>query len=166
MAASKLKWQLIFGIGNPGPEYRSTYHNVGFLMIEHLHKHPDLSLSLPLLTNTTYMNETGKDVKKALRAHNVKPEHLLVIHDDSDISLGKYKISFDRNSAGHKGIESIMTQLKTKKFWRLRIGIRPADNEKEALEFVLKKIKPAHRKILATVFATATEFLKTETQAK
>jgi len=90
-------------------------------------------------------------VKKALKKYKVKPEELLVIHDDADIELGQYKISFSRNSAGHHGVDSIIKSLGTKNFWRLRIGIGKP-RRKKAEDIVLKKISRVDWEILAKVF--------------
>jgi len=100
------------------------------------------------------MNESGGFVKKMLRKKGVRPEALLVIHDDSDLNLGSFKLSFGRGSAGHKGAESVIRTLGTKDFWRLRIGIRPiVGRRKKAGEFVLKKISAKDKKTLESVFA-------------
>ena len=112
------------------------------------------------------MNESGGFVKKMLKKKGVKPEALLVIHDDSDLNLGSFKFSFGRGSAGHKGAESVIRTLGTKDFWRLRIGIRPigpispigligliARRRKKAGEFVLRKISAKDKKTLESVFA-------------
>lgn len=100
------------------------------------------------------MNESGSFVLKALKKSDVKHAELLIIQDDSDIEIGKYKFSFGRGSAGHKGIESIIKSLKTKNFWRLRIGIaKPAAAKKiKAEELVLKKINKTNKEILNAVF--------------
>jgi peptidyl-tRNA hydrolase, PTH1 family len=151
METSRPEPKLIIGIGNPDKKYESTYHNVGFLFADYLTKNFPNS---KILKSDTYMNESGKFVAKELKKSGVKPEKLLIAHDDSDIALGNYKLSFGRGAAGHHGIESIMTSLKSKEFWRLRIGIRPR-NEKvrqKAEKFVLKKITAADRKVLETVF--------------
>jgi PTH1 family peptidyl-tRNA hydrolase len=165
------KPRLIIGLGNPGKEYEKTYHNVGILFIENKIP-PNSKFQIPnsknfehLKTNIlilvkpkTFMNESGKAVKEAIKYFKVKPEELLIVHDDSDIELGKYKISFGRGSAGHKGVQSIIDALGAKNFWRLRIGIGKAESErrqameKKAGEFVLKKITKEDLKILEKVF--------------
>src|SRR3989344_4086907 len=124
MSASKPIFKLIIGLGNPDSKYKNTYHNVGHLFIEYLNNYP-LTPNPYTLKSDVYMKESGKFVKKAMKKDGIKPEALLVAHDDSDIEIGNYKLSFDRGPAGHHGIESIINALGTKKFWRLRIGIRP-----------------------------------------
>lgn len=157
--------RLIIGLGNPDPEYANTYHNIGFLAVDYLSKNPPISnYQLPITKSDVYMNESGKFVAKEIKKAGAKPEELLVVHDDSDIELGKYKLSFGRGAAGHHGVESVQTTLKTKNFWRLRIGIRPAEKKSlpagrqapekrlKAGDFVLKKITPADKKILEKTF--------------
>lgn len=76
-----------------------------------------------LVAPETFMNKSGEAVKKAQLLFKTKPEKIFVVHDDADIPLGRTKLSFNRDSAGHKGVESVMRALGTKKFWRFRVGI-------------------------------------------
>ena len=150
------KIRLVISIGNPDKEYNNTYHNAGFFFIDYLkEKKPAISNFQFLISKTdVFMNESGGFVKKMLKKKGVKPEALLVIHDDSDLNLGSFKLSFGRGSAGHKGAESVIRTLGTKDFWRLRIGIRPiVGRRKKAGEFVLKKISAKDKKTLESVFA-------------
>lgn len=164
------KYELILGIGNPGKNYQNTYHNVGVLAI--LNITPKTQFLNPsnkefeylkeggliFVKTLTFMNESGKAVKSALAYFKVKPAKLLIIHDDSDISLGKWKLSWNKSSAGHRGIESIIDHLKTEEFSRFRIGIRPQTQTKKsaprpkASELVLKKIKKTDLIPLRQVF--------------
>jgi PTH1 family peptidyl-tRNA hydrolase len=162
MQASKFK--LIVGLGNPDKKYANTYHNAGFLFLDYLAKNQQISnFQFPIIKSEVYMNESGRFVAKVLKKHNVKPENLLIVHDDSDLTLGNYKLSFGQSAAGHHGVESIQTTLKTKNFWRLRIGIRPSaaaalakgNRRLKAGEFVLKKISTEHQKLLKEVFEKA-----------
>lgn len=153
--------KLIFGLGNPAKEYDNTFHNVGFLAVNFWTENQTFSKlknfeykkikSLIFAKNLTFMNKSGDAVSRALKFFKIKPEELLVVHDDADILLGSYKISFNRNSAGHKGIKSIIENLGTKNFYRLRIGIRNLKNKNKALDFVLKKIKNQESKILSQI---------------
>lgn len=145
--------KLIIGLGNPGKEYQKTYHNAGFLAIDFWAKKPFL---VKLLKSDAYMNQSGSFVSKAIKKNGLKTEELLVIHDDSDIELGKYKLCFGRGSAGHQGVASIIKSLVTKDFWRLRIGIRKIPGKK-AEEFVLKKINKKDLEILFEVFKEISE---------
>jgi len=155
---------MIVGLGNPGEKYTQTYHNAGRLSIDFLAKklvgqgrfetEPLFSFvrrdGLFLARTETYMNESGEAVRAAIKYFSrkdkpIKPEEVLIIQDDSDLFLGHSKLCFDRGSAGHKGIESIVAHLRTRNFWRLRLGIRQKAGVK-AEDFVLRKIKPADRK--------------------
>ena len=167
-----MDFKLIVGLGNPGEEYENTYHNAGFLFIDHLAhaaaeakpakretafsfvKTPEKILLKPL----TFMNGSGGAVKAALKYFDCSPAQMLVVHDDSDIALGDFKYSFARGAAGHKGVESIMDSLPDTAFWRLRIGVRPAAAEgarKKAGEFVLTPIGRAGQEMLQEVFSNA-----------
>ena len=152
--------KLIIGLGNPDPEYQNTFHNVGHQFVDYLKNFQFSIFNFQLLKTDIYMNKSGLFVKEALKKYKVKPENLLVIHDDSDIGLGKYKLSFGRGAAGHKGVQNTINQLKTKDFWRLRIGIRPTatgPGRVKADQLVLKKISPAAKKKLEKVFKELSE---------
>lgn len=178
--------RLIIGLGNPGKKYEKTYHNVGFLAVDFLTanlekfkiqnspkqnpkqisselygagKFATEQAKFKILKSEVYMNESGGFVKKTAKQNNAKPEELLIIHDDSDIKMGEYKLSFGRSSAGHRGAQSIIDSLKTKNFWRLRIGIgrEPTRTSrglvrKKAGEIVLKKISKTDRETLSKIF--------------
>lgn len=162
-------FKLILSLGNPGQDYSFTYHNIGHIFIDYyLNKKNDNQKTPKTKTNflcfkeedrlvcksLTFMNLSGLALKDILKIKKIKPETILIIQDDSDIQIGSYKLSINKNSAGHKGIESIIKTLGSKNFWRLRIGIRPT-NEKtrvKAETFVLKKISPTNKKILYSLF--------------
>lgn len=149
--------KLIVGLGNPDKKYQNTYHNAGFFFIDFLAKrHPRLAAKT--IKSTVSMNRSGEFIEKELKKRTLKAEKVLIVHDDADIQLGHFKLSFNRNSAGHKGIQSIINRLKTKKFWRLRIGIRPSTaspQKVKAGDFVLKPITPSNKKKLEEAFKKA-----------
>ena len=157
--------KLIIGLGNPGREYENTYHNVGHLFIDALAgkntfkkgKYFEYLKSDGRIyaKTSTFMNQSGGAVASAKRYFEVKPGEILVVHDDSDIPLGSFKLSFGRGSAGHGGIESIIRSLRTNKFHRLRIGVRPSREIKrtKAGGLVLKKIGIKEKKILQDLFS-------------
>ncbi len=163
MNTSKPNFKLIIGLGNPDSKYQNTYHNVGHLFIDYLESQKS-DVKSQMLKSNVYMNESGKFVSKEMKKSGAKPEELLVVHDDSDIEIGNYKLSFNRGAAGHHGIESIMATIKKNNFWRLRIGIRPKQKEGaerlKAEKFVLKKISTADKKILEGVFEKANVYIK------
>lgn len=144
------KIKILIGLGNPGKEYESTYHNVGALFIDHLN---EVAPEKRFKKTNDFMNKSGARVLKIMKSLGVKSEDLLIAHDDSDLKVGKYKLSYGRGPAGHKGVESIINSLGTKNFWRLRIGIRREKEVREkAGDFVLKRITPTDKMILEKVF--------------
>jgi len=151
--------KLIIGLGNPDKKYENTYHNVGILFIDYLReKHLEIHGILRIIKSEHFMNNSGSFVIKSMKRYNVNPEKLLIVHDDSDLVIGKFKLDFGRGAAGHHGIESIQQHLKTNDFWRLRIGIRPTDDKIERIkagDFVLKKISAKNKAIIERVFAEA-----------
>ncbi|MFA4999588.1 MAG: aminoacyl-tRNA hydrolase [Parcubacteria group bacterium] len=159
----KNNFKLIVGLGNPGNRYKGTYHNIGMAVLERIagkerFKKPfSVWKGKPFIYlkggNRVYvkpllfMNESGRVVSSAMKHFNVKSEEILIIHDDSDIETGSYKLSYGAGSAGHNGIKSIIECLGTEGFWRLRIGIRGMHVEK-AGDFVLQKISPRDKEKL------------------
>ncbi|MCL4404239.1 aminoacyl-tRNA hydrolase [Patescibacteria group bacterium] len=153
MAIDEIKdVSLVVGLGNPGKDYERTYHNAGRLALAALAPETGWrardkfryvkDAGLTFASPETFMNESGDAVAAALKYFKLKPAELLVIHDDSDLPLGQWKLQFGRGSAGHRGVASIISRLKTEDFWRLRIGIRDASEKKrrKAGDFVLDRI--------------------------
>lgn len=155
---------LVFGLGNPGREYEHTYHNTGLLALRAVeniatggssgaggsaekhfryHKHGGVIIAQTAPDAELYMNQSGTPVQEALAYFKIPSDHLVVLHDDSDLQLGDWKLEYGRGAAGHHGVESVIAALGTKNFWRGRIGIRPPepeDRRRKAEEFVLKTI--------------------------
>jgi len=168
---------LIVGLGNPGKKYEKTRHNVGFRVVDVLAekekwnksknanyfyikkqiKNKDVELIKPL----TFMNDSGKSVRYAQKKHHIPAEKIIVIHDDIDLPLGKIKISKSRGSAGHKGIESIIREIKTNNFIRIRIGIQPKRGKpKNVDKFVLGNFNREEEKILKEIISKGLQILK------
>lgn len=164
--------KLIVGIGNPDPEYLETRHNVGWMFLDWLGKKYKVAgdeveiegIRAKLFKPQQYVNKSGPEVLKAKKAAKAKNEDIIVVQDDLDIPFGNCKLSFDKNSGGHKGIESIIASLKTKKFYRIRIGLgvsalakarAQSDHQRDEFvrDFVLKKFTPAQQEELKTIFA-------------
>ena len=159
---------IIIGLGNPGQEFKNTRHNIGFEVLDKIKEEndfPDFAFSKKfnaqisegilnqektiLAKPQTFMNDSGKSVKQLTDYYKVKEKALIVIHDDIDVALGKIKISEDSSSAGHKGVQSIIDKLKTKDFYRFRIGILPTKGKPEETEkFVLKKFTKKEKEII------------------
>jgi len=142
--------ELIVGLGNPGKKYNKTRHNVGGRVIDELTKQ---KLEKVIIAKPqTFMNNSGKAVKGILDFYKVKPGNLFVVHDDIDLPLGKFRLSKNRGSGGHKGVQSIINELKTKDFQRIRIGICPKTGKPKAVEkFVLQNFTKEEEKIIKKV---------------
>jgi len=127
---------LVVGLGNPGEKFKETRHNVGFMVLDALEKCGGLDTPHILLKPQTFMNASGKAVKEKYRSDT----QLIVIHDDIDLKIGRVKVSKNSSSAGHKGVESIIKEIGTQDFTRIRIGIQPEKGKPDAVEdFVLKE---------------------------
>ncbi len=113
-----------------------------------------------LVKPQTFMNESGKAVKKITTHYKLQTTNLIVIHDDIDLPLGKLKISKDSGAGGHKGIESIINNLGTKDFVRFKIGICPQKGKPNSVEtFVVKKFTKEEQEILDSVIVKTSEAL-------
>ena len=172
--------KIIVGLGNPGKKYEITRHNAGFLALDRLLSGQGLSWENNKKLNAliaksdltiyakpqTFMNDSGRAVASLMSYYKLMPKKfglfkeknsdlsavLTIIHDDLDIPLGKYKISVDSRSAGHKGVKSIINHLKTKNFQRLRIGIKPASGiNMPAEKYVLGKFSEEELKIIERI---------------
>lgn len=161
------KIKLVFALGNPGDNYVKTFHNAGLLALSRIigessfKEKEEFSFfkkgRFIFAKSSLFMNESGLSVLKAANFFKIQPEEILILQDDSDLELGEIKVSYGRNSAGHKGVESIIKSLKTKDFWRARFGIRKNTKErKKAEDFVLKKMT---QKDLEKIYLAA-DFLK------
>ena len=158
---------LIIGLGNPGEKYKNTRHNIGNMVVKkfaetfdfpefkinknfkaNISKRGEIILSLP----NTFMNESGIAVKLLNSKFQILNSNLWVVHDDLDLSFGKIKISRDCSSAGHKGVQSIIDNLKTKNFVRFRVGIAPSQEKFiDVNKFVLKKFPKSEQKNLQKI---------------
>ena len=134
--------KLIFGLGNPESEYKNTRHNFGQAIIKkYVETHHDASLTtkkqldaeifetgqgsnkIIFAISTGFMNNSGIPVQKISQFYKINPSDIYIIHDDLDLETGDYRIQFDRGPAGHNGIKSIIEQLNTQAFNRIRLGI-------------------------------------------
>lgn len=144
------------GLGNPGEEYERTRHNIGRMTLMAFARAHDFPAFAPdakaralmsigkvektkvrLVLPDTFMNKSGDTVK----ALALKPSDIVLVHDDSDIIFTGTKLSFNKKSAGHRGVESVSRAVKTIEYWRLRIGIQKKKRV-PAEELVLKKFTP------------------------
>ena len=170
---------LVVGLGNPGPEYAHTRHNVGFFVVDRIIRELGLAPFVPSekfrsqLTRLddaehhwffakpdTFMNASGEAVGALIRFYRLPLESLLIIHDDLDVPLGEVKMVFDRGSAGHNGVSSIIDALGGQGFYRLRIGIGSnRDNNLPAEDYVLQPFTPEEQKIISASVKPALNFI-------
>ncbi len=163
--------KLIAGIGNPSPEYALTRHNAGFMAVDRLSSVSGIGLSgkkhrssygrglfagedVLLVKPLTYVNLSGSAVKSFLKYYPLEAEDVLVIHDDMDIPLGRLRIKAGGSSAGHGGVESIIKEIGTDRFPRIRIGIGSSDRRGRGVNFVLGRFSPEEKKILEDVLSS------------
>lgn len=171
--------KLIVGLGNPGKKYENTRHNVGFLGLDRIveklrnseiekldiefkiEKKFDAEIAkfkigsqeIVLVKPQTFMNESGKAVKKVVDFYKANPEKdLIVVYDDIDIPLGKVKMRTEGSSAGHRGLQSIIDHLGSERFMRVRIGIGRPENELVKIEdWVLQAFKSEEKDIVFSI---------------
>jgi len=147
---------LIVGLGNPGFKYKKTRHNIGFMIIDELKKQIDKKQNI-LLKPLIYMNNSGKEVKAVMEKNKI--ENLIVIHDDIDLPFKEIRISKNSSSAGHKGVQSIINELKTQDFIRIRIGIK-SEQKTSTEKFVLEKFTKQEKKGLKQIINNAIQEIK------
>ncbi len=157
---------LLVGLGNPGQQYAGTRHNAGFLMLDYLAGENNLSFAdskwkaqiakgtvwdqpVVLLKPGTFMNLSGMAVARAAQYYKLQPTDIIVIHDDLDLAFGRIKIVSDGGDGGHKGIRSIIEQLGTKNFPRVKIGIGRPPLPVAPEKYVLSKFNADEKDILA-----------------
>ena len=175
---------LLVGLGNPEKKYEKNRHNIGrnfiiflakeldssdwenikkcFAEISYINKENEkLILAKPLV----FMNNSGKSINQLKKFYSIPLKNIFVAQDDADINLGDFKISYDRGSAGHNGIKSIVDHLKSKAFYRIRIGIRPfSKTRKKAEDFVLKNFTLQENRILEKLFLVIKEEVNDKTK--
>lgn len=165
---------IIAGLGNPGEEYVGTRHNVGRELLMALED--KLPKKSKLILPGVYMNNSGSSIKKEVKSKK-DAAHLIVVHDELDVPLGRIKISFGSSAGGHNGIKSIIKSLGTEDFVRIRVGIsgatasgklkRPAPEK--IVDFVLGKFRPPEKEKLKKVkklVAEALELITTESKER
>ncbi len=181
---------IIIGLGNPGTEYTGTRHNAGreaVMRFATVHEFPEWKLdkksnalvskgkigttATTLVLPETYMNKSGTAAKVFVTSAK-KASQLIVVHDDLDLPLGRAKMSWDKSSGGHKGVESVMRALGTQAFWRIRIGIsKPGKNGSvkkpsgdDLLDnFIVAPFKPAEALEMKKVHKQVVSCLETAT---
>jgi peptidyl-tRNA hydrolase, PTH1 family len=131
--------KVIVGLGNPGVQYSETRHNVGFLLLDILAENMKLDFRVKyqglvaetqiagektyLLKPQTFMNLSGRSVRELAQFYKVRVEDILVVYDDMDLPLGRLRLRDSGSAGGHNGIKSMIAELGTENFWRLKVGI-------------------------------------------
>jgi peptidyl-tRNA hydrolase, PTH1 family len=145
--------RLIVGLGNPGPEYEDTRHNVGVWFVERLARELKVTLAPQgkflgvagragetwLLCPTTYMNRSGQSVAALARFYKIAPDETLVIHDELDLPPGGIRLKLGGGNAGHNGLKDISAHFATPDFWRLRLGIGHPGDRNQVADYVLHR---------------------------
>lgn len=165
---------LIVGLGNPGPEYERTRHNVGFRVVEGLcarygaklkplkgvrafsAEARDGDLRLILAEPTTYMNESGQGVGPLARYYKVEPENLVVVHDDIDLRVGMIRVKRGGGDGGHNGLRSITGTLGPD-YLRVRVGVGRPPGARQAADHVLDRFSKAEEEEIAVIVEEAAD---------
>jgi len=174
---------LLVGLGNPGPEYERTRHNVGFMIADELARRARASFSAPrgmraavattvisaaglgvppgdkliIAKPRTFMNESGQAVGKLAAFYQVAPSRLVVAHDELDLELGQLRLKIGGGDNGHNGLKSIRAHLHTGDFYRARVGIGRPPGRQPAADYVLSQIPAALREDYAVMVARAAD---------
>ena len=173
---------LIVGLGNPGPQYARTRHNIGWMVIDELARRHALELSrkncdarvgggligeqrVTLAKPLTFMNLSGRAVAGLLRYQNVPREQLIVICDDLNLPLGKLRLRVAGSDGGHNGLKSVAAALASKDYARLRIGVGEPEREERAergtADFVLSAFAPTEWPVVEQTVARAADCVET-----
>ncbi len=160
---------IVAGLGNPEKKYLHTRHNAGFLFLSALADRFGCQIKkkqfnsftgvwhqqgkdILLMKPQTFMNLSGTSIRSAMKKYGLTAHAVIVAHDDMDIAVGRVKFSYDRSSAGHKGIESIIENIGTKAFYRIRIGIGKPDRAYEKTDYVLSEFSEQEMQMLGRLF--------------
>lgn len=163
---------MVAGLGNPGPEYRHTHHNAGFMVIDKLAEAHGIRMSenrfecafgrgriekkeAILAKPLAFMNRSGPPIFEICRHFGIFVEDILVIHDDIDLDFGRIQIKEKGGHGGHKGIRSLMEVFEDDRFVRLRIGIGRPEPDKSVVNHVLSRFSPAESEALESLLIRA-----------
>lgn len=175
--------RLVIGLGNPGPKYEKTRHNVGFMLLDRVaerfrgavwSKWGALGETLEgevdgraviLARPLTYMNESGRMAGDLARFRKIPPGDVLVCYDDFALPLPKLRIRLKGSAGGHNGMQSIIDHLGTQEVPRLRVGIGPVPAGRDPADFVLSRFRPDERKGLESALDDAVSAIATAADA-
>ncbi len=171
--------RLVVGLGNPGKEYERTRHNAGFWVVERFASSKGIALRKDgkfkalvgqiqgtspagaawLLLPQSFMNASGQPVQMLAGFFRIKPEEILVIHDELDFPPGVAKLKQGGGIAGHNGLKDISQRLATHEYWRLRLGVGKPPAGREGADYVLEKPPAEERAAIDSVIEKALEVL-------
>lgn len=175
MVAVNVEPALIVGLGNPGPQYEATRHNVGFMVADVLaarigakfssHKKSNSEVIQARLSDRpvvvakprTFMNLSGQPVAALARFFSVDPGNIVIVHDELDIEFGAIRLKLGGGEGGHNGLRSISQQLGTKDYLRTRVGVGRPPGRMDAAAYVLKPFSAAERKDLGVICEEAAD---------
>lgn len=170
--------KLIVGLGNPGHKYADTRHNLGFMLVDRLADTSEAvnwrTESNALLAKTvlageacllakpqTYMNLSGQSVSRIVHWHRVDPvKELIVISDDIALPLGRLRMRAQGSAGGHNGIKSIIAELSSQEFPRLRLGIQSAQSNEDLADFVLNSFTKTEQPVVAEMLSQGEAAIK------
>jgi PTH1 family peptidyl-tRNA hydrolase len=165
---------LIAGLGNPGKEYRDTRHNIGFMTVDRIAERLGVAFTrtqfkalitdgryrgqrIYLAKPQTFMNASGQALSALIKFYKIPLKNILVAYDDVDLPFETIRIKPSGGSAGHRGMKSIIQQLGTQKFPRLRLGVGRAYGSKQAADYVLKPFSKEESEFLSVYIDRAAE---------
>lgn len=170
-------WAVV-GLGNPGPDYAATRHNIGFLVVDELARRAGSALKraaklrsdvaevrigpLPgiravLAKPRTYMNDSGNAVSNLLRFYSTAPDHLVVVHDEIDLPFDSMRLKFGGGDNGHNGLKSIRASISSGEYYRVRLGIGRPDGRGDVADRVLSNFARHERDVLPAMIERAAD---------
>ncbi len=173
MPAEASAIRLVVGLGNPGPEYERTRHNIGFVVLDRLAAdaaatwqreakwgaHVAKAGSVFFVKPMTYMNRSGEPLAAVAQFYKIEPSEMLIVFDDMALELGRLRLRLEGGTGGHNGLDSIIVSLGTDQIARLRIGIGAAP-ERGAVDYVLGRFFQEENPVVETAVARAAEAVK------
>lgn len=168
----------IVGLGNPGKRYENTRHNVGFMVLDKFAEKYNLGFrntefdyvfsegrvddisDFYLVKPTTYMNMSGVAISSFMRKHNLNPEDIIVIYDDLNLEMGRFRPRKSGNDGGHNGVRSLIGSLQSEMFPRIRFGIGGKFEKGKMIDYVLSRFADSENKLIEPQISLTIELLE------
>lgn len=174
MATSETTW-VVCGLGNPGSRYENTRHNLGFLAAQDFFSgsiwktdsdaivcHREIGgRRIYGVMPQSFMNLSGEPLSRIMKFYKIPPSRLIVLHDELDLELGSLRVKIGGGIAGHNGLRSIVEQLGTKDFFRIRLGIGRPAGQQEVVSWVLAKFTREDQSVVAGLLPRSTQAIET-----